>query len=107
MPADGKAAACYYRKGKFVNAALDKASVDNERMAVVLELTGEHPHAGTKMGVVQIAGLVARRILCNAQEGDRITRRGRALRHYPLRQQTRRCLSPAGRDAAGQRWASI
>jgi len=51
-----------YKKGLFLNADLDKASEDNERNGLVIE--GEH---GT-IGVVQIAGLVARRIVCWARE---------------------------------------
>lgn len=70
IPADGKVVSRHYRKGTFFNASLDKASVDNERMSVVLELSGEHPHAGKKLGVVQIAGLIARRIVCTAQVGS-------------------------------------
>ena len=70
MPADGIVRKRLYRPGKFVNASLDKASVDNERMALVLQLTGEHPADNKTIGVVQIAGLIARRIVCDAQEGD-------------------------------------
>ena len=55
---------------KFFNASLDKASDDNERMALVLQLTGDHPGDNKTLGVVQIAGLIARRIVCLAQEGD-------------------------------------
>jgi phosphatidylserine decarboxylase len=69
MPADGVVKETRYRHGAFVNASLDKASVDNERMAVVLELNGDHPFNGQTMGVVQIAGLIARRIICDAQQG--------------------------------------
>ncbi|MDE1902075.1 MAG: phosphatidylserine decarboxylase [Alphaproteobacteria bacterium] len=69
-PAEGTVVARRYRPGKFVNAALDKASVDNERMGLTLKLTGDHPKAGETLGVVQIAGLVARRIVCDAQEGQ-------------------------------------
>lgn len=53
-----------YRPGRFLNASLDKASEDNERMGWVIE-TG----AGDRIGVVQIAGLIARRIVPFAQEG--------------------------------------
>ena len=67
IPVDGTVIHRHYRPGKFVNASLDKASVDNERMAVALQMTGEHPFAGQTLGVVQIAGLIARRILCAAQ----------------------------------------
>ncbi len=56
-----------YRHGSFVNAALDKASIDNERNALALRLPN-----GQDMAVVQIAGLIARRILCFAHEGDRL-----------------------------------
>jgi phosphatidylserine decarboxylase len=68
MPADATVTGCYYRAGKFVNASLDKASVDNERMALALRLEGQHAKTGATMGVVQIAGLIARRILCDAEE---------------------------------------
>jgi len=70
IPADGKVTHRRYRTGKFFNASLDKASVDNERMAIVLDLEGDHPYAGKSLGVVQIAGLIARRIVCHAQEGQ-------------------------------------
>ena len=68
IPADGTVIARRYRPGKFFNASLDKASVDNERMGLTIKLDGDHPHTGETMGVVQIAGLIARRILCDAQE---------------------------------------
>ena len=70
MPADGIVRACRYRPGAFVNASFDKASIDNERMAITLQLTGPHPYDNKLLGVVQIAGLVARRIVCTAKEGD-------------------------------------
>lgn len=70
VPADGVITGRYYHPGKFVNAALDKASVDNERMALVMELNGDHPFAGKTIGFVQIAGLIARRIICSAQLGQ-------------------------------------
>ena len=65
VPITGKITAKCYRPGKFLNASLDKASIDNERMS--LKVTGED---GTEIGFVQIAGLVARRILCQVSEGD-------------------------------------
>ena len=65
VPITGKITAKCYRPGKFFNASLDKASIDNERMS--LKVTGED---GTEIGFVQIAGLVARRILCQVSEGD-------------------------------------
>ena len=64
-PLSGKVKALDYRKGKFLNAALDKASVDNERQSYVMETDG-----GVKIAFVQIAGLVARRILCDVEIGD-------------------------------------
>ena len=60
VPIDGTVTALSYRPGKFVNAALDKASEDNERMAVKVTT-----YDGVDIGFVQIAGLVARRIVCN------------------------------------------
>ncbi len=57
-PARGRISKIVYRPGQFVNAELDKASTDNERNGLVIETR----HG--KLGVVQIAGLVARRILC-------------------------------------------
>ncbi|MEB8388570.1 phosphatidylserine decarboxylase [Rhodobacteraceae bacterium KMM 6894] len=56
-----------YHKGQFLNASLDKASALNERNSVMIETS-----AGARIGVVQIAGLVARRIVCFVAEGDHI-----------------------------------
>lgn len=70
IPAASTVVTRRYRPGKFVNASLDKASTDNERMGLTLKLTGDHPRAGELLGVVQIAGLIARRIICDAQEGQ-------------------------------------
>ena len=64
-PIAGKVHAVAYRPGKFFNASLDKASSDNERNAVAVELPD-----GRMIVVVQIAGLVARRIVCWARPGD-------------------------------------
>ncbi len=61
-PIAGRIAAIGYRPGKFFNASLDKASVDNERNGLAIELAD-----GRKIAVVQIAGLVARRIVCFAK----------------------------------------
>ena len=63
-PLAGRVAKIAYRPGKGNNAALDKAREDNERNGIVLD-TAHGP-----VGVVQIAGLVARRILCYVAEGD-------------------------------------
>lgn len=58
-----------YFEGKFLNASLDKASEDNERCAWLL--AGDD---GLDWVVVQIAGLIARRIVCRAEPGDRLLR---------------------------------
>ncbi|MGP0094035.1 MAG: phosphatidylserine decarboxylase [Xanthobacteraceae bacterium] len=63
-PAAGRVEQIVYRPGKFVNAELDKASEDNERNSLVIT-TG-----GARIGVVQIAGLVARRIVSWVQKGQ-------------------------------------
>jgi phosphatidylserine decarboxylase len=67
MPADGTVTRIAYRHGKFINASLDKASSDNERNALAIRLTD-----GREIAVVQIAGLIARRILCDVREGDAV-----------------------------------
>ncbi len=64
MPVSGRITQIVYTPGLFLNAELDKASEDNERNAVVIEA------AGTRVGVVQIAGLIARRIVTFVREGD-------------------------------------
>lgn len=64
-PMAGRIAHISYIPGLFLNAELDKASNDNERQAFTLELAG-----GAKIGVVQIAGLIARRIVKFVEEGD-------------------------------------
>lgn len=64
-PIGGKITNISYRAGKFFNASFDKASDENERNSLAIELVD-----GRKIAVVQIAGLVARRILCEVKEGD-------------------------------------
>ncbi len=64
MPVGGRITAVAYRPGKFFNASLDKASSDNERNGLAIALPD-----GRQIGVVQIAGLVARRIVCFVQPG--------------------------------------
>jgi len=66
-PVDGQVSALGYRAGKFLNASLDKASEDNERQAVKIRTSDGHD-----IGLVQIAGLVARRILCWLQRDQPI-----------------------------------
>jgi phosphatidylserine decarboxylase len=68
-PVDGIVERVEYSPGKFVNADLDKASTENERNALVLKLT-----SGERISVVQVAGLIARRILCYAKPGQVLAR---------------------------------
>lgn len=70
MPFSGRVADVSYHPGKFFSADLDKASRVNERNAVTLDING-----GQKLIVVQVAGLIARRIVCRVREGD-LLRRG-------------------------------
>jgi phosphatidylserine decarboxylase len=65
-PVTGQIERIAYRPGKFVNADLDKASEENERNGIVIR-AGEH-----RIGIVQIAGLVARRIVCFVREGQTV-----------------------------------
>ena len=72
-PCDGKISEIFYKPGKFLNASLDKASEDNERN--YYKIINNH---GEDIIVVQIAGLIARRIICETskdqdlKQGDRI-----------------------------------
>jgi len=68
-PVDATVKEIAYSKGLFVNAAFDKASSDNERNALVLRLDD-----GVEISCVQVAGLIARRILCYAKPGERLHR---------------------------------
>jgi phosphatidylserine decarboxylase len=69
-PCGGRIVKRAYRPGRFINASFDKASEDNERLALRLALEeGDQPR---ELVVVQIAGLVARRILCEVDEGARL-----------------------------------
>src|ERR1700722_7204124 len=67
IPADGTITRIAYRHGRFLNASMDKASEANERNAVALRLSD-----GREIAVVQIAGLIARRIVCDLREGDSV-----------------------------------
>lgn len=71
-PVDATVTRVAYRHGKYFNASLDKASDDNERNALALRLPD-----GRAMAVVQIAGLIARRIVCAVHEGDTVRRGAR------------------------------
>ncbi|MDO8264390.1 MAG: phosphatidylserine decarboxylase [Gallionella sp.] len=68
-PVDGTVQQVWYFPGKFVNADLDKASTENERNAVWLKTAN-----GTDITSVQVAGLIARRILCYVKAGDVLAR---------------------------------
>ncbi len=68
IPADGVATDISYHPGRFFSANLDKASKDNERNAVYMDIGN-----GRKIVVVQIAGLIARRIVCKVQKGDHLS----------------------------------
>lgn len=67
VPASGKIISLHYNPGKFFNASLDKASIYNERQSVLMETNNGH-----KIAFVQIAGLIARRIICDLEEGSEV-----------------------------------
>ena len=68
-PVDGHVKKRWYHPGRFINAAFDKASLENERNALWLRTT-----RGSDVTCVQVAGLIARRILCYVDEGDSLAR---------------------------------
>ncbi len=68
-PVDAEVRQAWYQPGRFLNAALDKASLENERNALWLRTA-----TGADVTCVQIAGLIARRILCYVKAGDRLAR---------------------------------
>ena len=68
-PVDGEVREVWYHPGLFVNASFDKASTDNERNALHLRTA-----RGQDVTCVQVAGLIARRILCYVKKGDRLAR---------------------------------
>ena len=67
IPCQGTVQGTFYNPGKFLNAAKEKASLENEQNALVLETP-----KGQKILLIQIAGLIARRIVCWVQKGDRV-----------------------------------
>lgn len=67
IPIEGKILTLHYHPGKFLNASLDKASIHNERQSILMET-----NSGEKIVVVQIAGLIARRIVCDLEEGMQV-----------------------------------
>lgn len=68
-PVDGTIERIDYQAGTFINADLDKASTENERNALVVKLPD-----GQRISVVQVAGLIARRILCYVKPGEVLAR---------------------------------
>lgn len=68
-PIGGTVEAIYYKPGKFLNADLDKASMENERNAIIIK-----SDEGPVITCVQIAGLIARRIICHLHIGQEVTR---------------------------------
>lgn len=67
VPYSGKVQDVIYNKGKFISANMDKASIDNEQNAVILDIG-----SGKRIMFVQIAGLIARRIVCYLKPGDTV-----------------------------------
>ena len=78
MPVAGRIARISYFGGKFLNASFDKASTDNERNSLLIE-----DNDGRSWTMVQIAGLIARRIICWGEEGDSLGR-GSLLARLPV-----------------------
>jgi phosphatidylserine decarboxylase len=72
-PLSGTVTGLAYRPGRFFNASFDKASIHNERMAIRLRPAGA-ADPGNDLVVVQIAGLVARRIVCDLAQGQQVQR---------------------------------
>ncbi len=67
IPLSGRIVELHYVKGKFFNASLDKASDGNERQMITIETEN-----GRRFGLVQVAGLIARRIVCNLETGQAV-----------------------------------
>ena len=68
VPCSGKTSQIFYKPGKYINASLDKASDENERNYVKIKNTN-----GEELILVQIAGLIARRIVCEIKENEEIS----------------------------------
>ena len=67
IPSSGKVEEIFYKPGKFLNASLDKASEENERNYFKINLSN-----GEEIIIVQIAGLIARRIVCEVEQGQEL-----------------------------------
>ncbi|MEQ8506813.1 MAG: phosphatidylserine decarboxylase [Rhodospirillales bacterium] len=74
-PVSGKVTKLAYRPGAFLDASLDKASTENERQSMRIKIAGVKSRSAKKneIAVSQIAGLVARRILCDLRDGDSLS----------------------------------
>ena len=68
VPSSGKVEEIYYKPGKFLNASLDKASEENERNYYKVKCA----KSGEEIIIVQIAGLIARRIVCQVEQGQNL-----------------------------------
>ncbi|MEO5340188.1 MAG: phosphatidylserine decarboxylase family protein [Magnetococcus sp. MYC-9] len=71
-PIGGEVTQVAYHPGRFLNAALDKASLENERMEIVITSP-----SGVRLAFVQVAGLIARRIICRLQVGQQVAQGSR------------------------------
>src|SRR3990170_2155058 len=71
-PVSGRVAGVSYNPGKFLNASFDKASLENEQNMILVEAAN-----GKRVAFCQIAGLIARRIVCYVKEGDAVVKGGR------------------------------
>ena len=67
VPCSGKITQIYYKPGKYINASLDKSSEENERNYIKMK-----NNKGEELVLTQIAGLIARRIVCEVKENDEI-----------------------------------
>ena len=72
VPCHGKISQIFYKPGKYINASFDKASDENERNYVKMK----NPN-GEELILVQIAGLIARRIVCDVKENEEIEQGGK------------------------------
>lgn len=72
VPIKGKISDSFYEPGKFFNASLDKASLDNERNSIIIEPDALENNEANKIACVQIAGLIARRIRCDVKKDENV-----------------------------------
>lgn len=72
VPVSGQVEKIIYNNGKFFSANLDKASIENEFNGIILNISGNAGEEKQRMAFVQIAGLIARRIVCRIKEGDKV-----------------------------------